>query len=67
MHIVGWKERHEVRGLGRITAKKLQPVPAFEDTGDLIARHENRNSPPRARHPFRELPLGMGIRAIDFI
>jgi hypothetical protein len=67
MHIVGWKERHEVRGLGRITAKELQSLSTLEDTGDLIARHENRNPPSRTRHPFREFPLGMGIRAIDFI
>jgi hypothetical protein len=67
MDILVRKETRNVGGLGRITAYKLYRIATLEDAGYLITGHQNRNASPRALHPLRELPLGMGIRPIHFI
>jgi hypothetical protein len=67
LHVLVGEETRDVRGLGRVTAHDVEDVFSLEDARHFIAGHENRNAPPRARHPFRELPLGMGVRSIDFI
>lgn len=67
VNILGRKQRHEVCGFRRVTADKLNRLISFENPRHLVTRHENRNATRRTPHPFRELALGVRVRAIHFI
>ena len=67
VHIVQREELLNIARLGWKATEELNVELVLQNTRDLIAGHNHRDSAFLSHHPFGQLALGMGIGSIDLI
>jgi hypothetical protein len=67
VHIFQRKEFLNVARLGWKATEKLDSELVLQNTGDLVAGHDDGNSAFVSDHPLSQLALGMGIGSIDLV
>jgi len=67
IHIVKRKELLDVSGLRWKATKELNIELVLQNTGNLVAGHNHRDSAFLSHHPLGQFALSVGIGSIDLI
>jgi hypothetical protein len=67
VHIVQRKQVLYIARLGWKATEELNIELVLQNTRDLVAGHNHRNSAFLSHHPLSQLALSMGIGSIDLI